>query len=76
MADDQDVFRVRCTVEFRRRDGDPPAIVQARRWFKLSLRGFGGRMLSATRVEPEVPAAAAGLAQDTAGASGVRDGPG
>jgi hypothetical protein len=50
-ANDNEVFRVTCTVEFRRGDGDPPAVVQARRWFKHSLRGFGGRMLSARRAD-------------------------
>jgi hypothetical protein len=65
VTDDRDEVVIACRVRFPHLRGEPPAIVRARRWFKHSLRGYGGHMLSAQRVDrpteppppPDAPAA-------------------
>jgi len=52
VADGGDKVTIRCVVEFRAGPGDPPAIVTARRWFKATLRAWGGRMIEAAEVKP------------------------
>ena len=51
VADDRDEVLIVCEVRFRRIPGDAPPIVRARRWFKHSLRAYGGHMLSSRRVD-------------------------